>query len=205
MIVIKTTNGDRFINESEIKSVNHKKNGTIVLINFKDGTHDIVYQVESMFYTNKADTEIRDYGLALGATVRDVEYWKAMTKSAEDFIERLDILRNKYESFIINHIDTPEKGSYEERFIKEMKEEFNKRPGSIKKELEQFRKLTCYEYLIEKSDSKGDESKKSFELMTEEIEKLSNELDLYRDANKRLMKRNLWERIINKNKRLLMK
>ena len=77
MIVIKTANGDRFINEAEVKNVQHNKSACIVTIKFKDGTFDVAYGVESMYYTNKPDTEIRDNGLMLGGMTTDKEYWKA--------------------------------------------------------------------------------------------------------------------------------
>ena len=37
MIIIKTANGDRFINESEAQSVTHNKEYGYVVITFKDG------------------------------------------------------------------------------------------------------------------------------------------------------------------------
>ena len=65
MIVIKTANGDRFINEAEVKAVKHDKQHALVLITYKDGTMDGAYQVESMTYTNKTEAEVRDKGLVL--------------------------------------------------------------------------------------------------------------------------------------------
>ena len=49
MIVIKTSNGDRFINEAEVKNVQHNKSACIVTIKFKDGTFDVAYGVESIY------------------------------------------------------------------------------------------------------------------------------------------------------------
>ena len=63
MIIIKTANGDRFINESEAQSVTHNKEYGYVVITFKDGHSENAFQVESMYYTNKQDVEIRDNGL----------------------------------------------------------------------------------------------------------------------------------------------
>ena len=101
MIVIKTANGDRFINEAEVKNVQHNKSACIVTIKFKDGTFDVAYCVESMYYTNKADTEIRDNGLMLGGAIEDSEYWKEMCKSAESFITDLQTWRNDLENFFL--------------------------------------------------------------------------------------------------------
>lgn len=67
MIIIKTANGDRFINESEAQSVTHNKEYGYVVITFKDGHSENAFQVESMYYTNKQDVEIRDNGPRKGA------------------------------------------------------------------------------------------------------------------------------------------
>ena len=47
MIIIKTANGDRFINESEAQSVTHNKEYGYVVITFKDGHSENAFQVES--------------------------------------------------------------------------------------------------------------------------------------------------------------
>ena len=57
MIIIKTANGDRFINESEAQSVTHNKEYGFVVITFKDGHSENAFQVESMYYTNKQDAK----------------------------------------------------------------------------------------------------------------------------------------------------
>ena len=98
MIVIKTANGDRFINEAEVKNVQHNKSACIVTIKFKDGTFDVAYGVESMYYTNKADTEIRDNGLMLGGAIENSEYWKEMCQSAEEYVMKIHSEIQPYEN-----------------------------------------------------------------------------------------------------------
>ena len=138
MIVIKTANGDRFINEAEVKNVQHNKSACIVTIKFKDGTFDVAYGVESMYYTNKADTEIRDNGLILGSTTTDKEYWKEMAQSAEQFIQDLQHWRNELENFILGYLGQPDE-PYAVRFVKEMEEKRHK-VEDLKSDLDQLKR-----------------------------------------------------------------
>ena len=198
MIVIKTANGDRFINEAEVKNVQHNKSACIVTIKFKDGTHDVACQVESMTYTNKADTELRDNGLMLGSVTTDKEYWKEMAHSAEEYVKRLVERRGELEYFITSRIKKPEEGSYEERFINEIRDAQRDRPGSYSEELRQYRDYPYFQKVREDSHLKGDETEKAFTRLTKEIEKITDENRRHREAFERIMKRNLWQRIVNK-------
>ena len=198
MIVIKTANGDRFINEAEVKAVKHDKQHALVLITYKDGTMDGAYQVESMYYTNKAETEVRDNGLVLGGVTTDKEYWKEMAHSAEEYVKRLVERRGELEYFITSRIKKPEEGSYEERFINEIRDAQRDRPGSYSEELRQYRDYPYFQKVREDSHLKGDETEKAFTRLTKEIEKITDENRRHREAFERIMKRNLWQRIVNK-------
>ena len=189
MIVIKTANGGRFINEAEVKNVQHDKSACIVTIKFKDGTFDVAYCVESMYYTNKADTEIRDNGLMLGGAIEDYEYWKEMCKSAESYVKRVCERRGELESFILNYIGTPEAGSYQERFIREMKEARSERDNNYEDELSNYRDF--HKVRVD-SKLKGDEAEKEFKRLTKALQTQTEWADRYKEANERLMKRNLW-------------
>ena len=199
MIVIKTANGDRFINEAEVKNVQHNKSACIVTIKFKDGTFDVAYQVEAMYYTNKADTELRDNGLMLGSVTTDKEYWKEMAQSAEQFVERLIERRNDLENFIFEVKEHPDSSpEYRERFIERIREERNERPGYKGDELRKYRDYPYFQKVREESHLKGDEAEKQFAQLTKNLQTQTEWADRYKEANERLMKRNLWERIINK-------
>ena len=198
MIVIKTANGDRFINEAEVKNVQHNKSACIVTIKFKDGTSDVAYGVESMYYTNKADTEIRDNGLMLGGAISDKEYWREMCKSAEEYGKRVCEQRGKLEYFIIDYFGTPEAGSFQESFINKMKEARTERANNYEDELRQVRDLPYNRRVSDESKQKGDEAEKEFTKLTKALQTQTEWADRYKEANERIMKRNLWERIINK-------
>ena len=197
MIVIKTANGDRFINEAEVKNVQHNKSACIVTIKFKDGTFDVAYGVESMYYTNKADTEIRDNGLILGSTTTDKEDWKEMAQSAEQFIQDLQHWRNELENFILGYLGQPDE-PYAVRFVKEMEEKRSERPDYQKDELERYRSQPWFMKLREESHLKGDEAEKQFAQLTKNLQTQTEWADRYKEAGERIMKRNLWQRIVNK-------
>lgn len=197
MIVIKTANGDRFINEAEVKNVQHNKSACIVTIKFKDGTFDVAYGVESMYYTNKADTEIRDNGLVLGGAIKDSEYWKEMCKSAESFITDLQTWRNDLENFILGYLGQPNE-PYAVRFVKEMEEKRSERPNCKSDELERYRDRPWYIKLREDSKLKGDEAEKEFTKLTKALQTQTEFVERYKEAGERIMKRNLWQRIVNK-------
>ena len=198
MIVIKTANGDSFINESEINEVRHNKSGCIVIVNYKNGTHDVLYRVESLYYTNKSDIEVRDNGLMLGAITTDKEYWNEMAKSAESYVERLCQRRSELEYFILRYIGTPEEGSYQKRFIEEMKENMSKRANNYEDELRNYRDYPYFQKVRQDSKLKGDEAEKCFDQLTKNLQTQTQWADRYREANERIMKRNLWQRILNK-------
>lgn len=198
MIVIMTANGDRFINEAEVKNVRHNKSACFVTIKFKDGTFDVAYQVESMYYTNKADTEIRDNGLMLGSTTTDKEYWKEMAQSAEQFVESLIERRNDLEDFIFQVAEHPDSSpEYRDRFIKEIREQRNER-GYKGDELRKYRDYPYFHNVRVNSKLKGDEAEKEFTRLTKALKTQTEWADRYKEAYERLLKRNLWQRIVNK-------
>ena len=123
MIIIKTANGDRFINESEAQSVTHNKEYGYVVITFKDGHSENAFQVESMYYTNKQDVEIRDNGLLMAAVASDVEYYKEMNESACRYLERMDEQRSRLENMVLEMYEHPDSSpEYRKRFVEELRE-----------------------------------------------------------------------------------
>ena len=199
MIVIKTANGDRFINEAEVKNVQHNKSACIVTIKFKDGTFDVAYQVESMYCTNKQDVEIRDNGLLMAAVASDVEYYKEMNESACRYLKEVADRRNQMERMVVEMYESLD-GSpeYRKRFVDEIKEVWSNRPGTIKAELDEHRTMPYYHKLRQDSHEKGKEIEKEFVRMSAKIKELEEWKERYRKAGERLMLRNLWQRIFNK-------
>lgn len=198
MIIIKTANGDRFINEAEVKAVSHNKEYCFVVITYKDGTTENAFQVERIYYTNKADTKIEDDGLLLSAVRSDAEYFKQLNKSAEYIVDKLTRERTELEYFILNFIGKPD-DPYAQRRIKEIEEARQARLEYGGDELRHYRSEgNWYPMLRMESREKGEETDKEFARLTDKIKHLTEMGQRYDDANKRIMNRNLWQRIINK-------
>ena len=202
MIVIKTANGTRFVNESEVQSVEHKKKLMVSVITFKDGHMESDSQVIEILYTNKQDKEIKDDGLMMQALASDVKYYRVLKDSAEDYLKDMAHYRGQYESIIdrmYEHIKDEEHVELFKNFVEEMREKRRQRSGNVINELDE--KRDGYHYIhklrVESSEA-GKQIEEEFKRMTNEIESLSSWAKRYEEANERLMKRNLWERIINK-------
>ena len=82
MIIIKTTNGDMFVNEKLTQIVQHdKQNKMVVIRSSKDGLNCNIQNVECVIYTNDAQpTSWQDEGSAL-------------EKARKDNDEKLDIIK----------------------------------------------------------------------------------------------------------------
>jgi gas vesicle protein len=202
MIVIRTANGTRFVNESEVQSVKHRKKLGMSVIVFKDGHIESDSQVTGILYTNKESTEIRDDGLMIAAIAKDVEYYRSLKDSAEEYLKDMAHYREQYESIIdrmYEHIKDEEHVELFKNFVEEMREKRSQRSGNVIDELNE--KRDGYHYIhklrVESSEA-GKQIEEEFKRMANEIESLSSWAKRHEEAYKRQMKRNLWERIINK-------
>jgi hypothetical protein len=199
MIIIKAADGGKFVNESEMQSVTHNKKYGFVVITFKDGHSENIFQVESMYYTNKQDVEIRDNGLMMAAVASDVEYYKEMNESASRYLEEVADRRNQMERMVVEMYESPDSSpEYRKRIVNEIKEKWSNRPGTIKSELDEHRTMPYYHKLRQDSHEKGEEIQKEFVRMSAEIKNLEEQKERYRKASERIMLRNLWQRIFNK-------
>ena len=141
MIIIKTANGDRFINESEAQSVTHNKEYGYVVITFKDGHSENAFQVESMYYTNKQDVEIRDNGLLLEM----YEHPDSSPEYRKRFVEELRESRSNRPGTIKSELDEHRTMPYYRKLRedshekgKEIEKEFVRMSAKIK-ELEEWK------------------------------------------------------------------
>lgn len=207
MIVIRTANGTRFVNESEVQSVKHRKKLGMSVILFKDGHIESDSQVTDMLYTNKESTEIRDDGMMMAAIAKDVEYYRELKDSAEEYLKDMAHYRTALESIIdrmYEHIKDEEHVELFKNLVEEMREKRRQRPGNVIDELDEKRgEYPYFHELRLKSQEAGKQVEEEFKRMANEIEGLARWGKRREDAIERLMKRNLWERIINKKTYLL--
>lgn len=204
MIVIKTTDGIRFINENEVKQVEHRKNGAMVIITYNNGSLDTAFQVESVMYTNKSESEINDHGLVLGAVTADMEYWKERAKCAEYFAKDLADYRNELEHVIQSYMGKGQlgEGCYAAYYSERIKEKQKDRPSSFSNELESYQNFPCFNQVRKNGREKGDKFKNGFNRLTQEIKEKQKMLDIYKMTIYELLNRNLWQRIRNSKKGL---
>jgi hypothetical protein len=202
MIVIKTANGTRFVNESEVQSVEHKKKLMVSVITFKDGHMESDSQVIEILYTNKQDKEIKDDGLMMQAIASDAKYYRELNDSAEEYLKDMAHYRGQYEDIIdrmYEHIKDKENEEFLKNFVEEMREKRRQRSGNVIDELNEKRDGYPYFFkLRQESSEAGKQVEEEFKRMSNKIEGLARWGKRREEANERLMKRNLWERIINK-------
>jgi gas vesicle protein len=190
------------VNESEVQSVKHRKKLGMSVIVFKDGHIESDSQVTGILYTNKESTEIRDDGLMIAAIAKDVEYYRSLKDSAEEYLKDMAHYREQYESIIdrmYEHIKDEEHVELFKNFVEEMREKRSQRSGNVIDELNEKRDGYPYFFkLRQESSEAGKQVEEEFKRMSNEIEGLARCGKRREDAVERLMKRNLWERIINK-------
>ena len=87
MIIVKTSNGDMFVNEKETQIVQHDKaNKMVVIRSQKDGLNCNIKDVESIIYTNEAHpTMWKDEGSEL----------ETLKKQLDDVCRLMDRYRKK--------------------------------------------------------------------------------------------------------------
>ena len=199
MIVINSEKGKVFVNEAEIVEVRHHKIARMVTVVPKSGCAQNYYQVDDVYYTNKKEVEIHDNGLLLSAAIKDAEYYKEMNRTSEDFIKELGRLRQRLENFIIENFEEPSDSQYCLRFIETVREEHNKRPDDVMDELKEKRDYPFYTKIRNSAENGGKQIEKEIANLTKELDKQSDFAKRYEDAYYRIMKRNLWQRILNKS------
>lgn len=212
MIIIKTANGTEFINEAETKWITHNKDNAEVLFAHPLESHQKIFQVESVLYTNKENTEYEDNGLALTAALKDRQFYGQLQQSTEEFAEQLYRSRSELEIFIIQREELFTK-DYEKAFVKRIREKIKERPGTCHQELTQFQDMSFFNEIRKNADQYGKEVTKWVESMTarlceldaeiskkcREIYELETENTSLKYKIKRMTLRGLWERIINKD------
>lgn len=199
MIIIETTNGVRMLNDQEVAQVRHNKQYASAIIMFKNGSVEYADRVQNVIYNNKENQEISDSSFMLTAALMDAEYYRELSQSAERYLEQMADYRSQLENMVQQMYEHPDDDkAYRERFVREMREVRAKRPDTIKKELDEHRDMPYYRHLRHESREKGDAVAKEFDRMTAEIANLRKMNDRYQSASERIMKRSLWQRIINK-------
>jgi hypothetical protein len=209
MIIIKTAKGALFVNENDVTSVAHNKDFAHARIDYKNRNTEYIGQVENIYYTNETNVKIQDDGLMLHAAISDSEYYKQLNESTYNYLKRMAEWRSKLEYMVVKMHENPDtEKDYRERFVKELREQRKDRPGTLDKELDEYRTMPYYSKLQKDRIEKGKEVEKEFARMAAKIEELEEERKrlmngaeqknlYYKTREDYLMNRSLWQRIIN--------
>ena len=203
MIIIKTTNGDVFVNEAEMMHVQHLHDTRQVKIEKRTGTTTI-NDVETITYTTK-EMEWKDDGSNLAhlhkllvQTERQLWHLKSLAEQREDAMREFDRkLWNVNQELECDNMDN----------VKSILKNYMERRPSIIEHLEESEKsledakTETYRIAQEQIKQDNELERQRQEQRKELEEEIANIRRKYFDAvteNCRLLSRNLWQRIINK-------
>lgn len=212
MIIIKTTNGDQFINDATVNRVAHNRDTHTVTIHkgtvgtFQYAEHTIEH-VEGVIYTNEAQaTQWQDEG-SLIKKLQDIIYrQKHELEFLGEQVKRLQSDLRHYSSDIIQVIDYHKESEMSADMAKRIRDDAETMKESGNRNIWELR--TSYEK--EQPDSKSAEtaligelneqlessfaSIRQLEAKLKEAERMK---EAYKQGSERLYERNLWQRIVN--------
>ena len=212
MIIVKTTNGDQFINDATMNRVAHNRDTHTVTIHkgtvgtFQYAEHTIEH-VEGVIYTNESQaTQWQDEGSVIKKMQDVIDKQKHELGFLSEMVKRLQSDLRHYSSNIIQVINYRKEGDMSDETAKRIRDDAETMKAIGNKNIWELRAP----YDKEQPDSKSTETA----LIAELNEKLENNFanirqleaklkeadrmkEAYRQGSERLYKRNLWQRIKN--------
>jgi hypothetical protein len=212
MIIVKTTNGDQFINDATVNRVAHNKETHTVTIHkgtvgtFQYAEHTIEH-VEGVIYTNEAQaTQWHDEGSLIKKLQGIIDQQKHELGFLNEMVKRLQSDLRHYSSNIIQVINYRKEGEMSDETAKRIRDDAETMKASGNRNIWELRAP----YDKEQPDSKSTETALIAELnehlessfaSIRQLEAKLKEADLMketlRQCSERLYERNLWQRIVN--------
>lgn len=212
MIIVKTTNGDQFINDATVNRVAHHRDTHTVTIHkgtvgtFQYAEHTIEH-VEGVIYTNEAQaTQWEDEGSTIKKMQDIIDKQKHELGFLGEMVKRLQSDLRHYSSNIIQVINYRKDGEMSDETAKRIRDDAETMKASGNRNIWELRAS----YDKEQPDSKSTETALIAELNEQlennfanirQLEAKLKETDrmreAYRQGSERLYKRNLWQRIKN--------
>ena len=212
MIIIKTTNGDQFINETDVSRVEHCKDTHTVNIykgtvgTFQYAEHTIEH-VEGICYSNESQpTSWSDEGSVIKKMQDVIDKQKHELGFLNEMVKRLQSDLRHYSSNIIQVINYRKEGEMSDETAKRIRDDAETMKASGNRNIWELRAP----YDKEQPDSKSTEtaliaelneqlessfaSIRQLEAKLKEAERMK---EAYRQGSERLYERNLWQRIVN--------
>lgn len=177
MIIIKTAQGNRFVNENSVRDVKHIKDDAIVRIVYNGGTIDTIYQVESVCYTNKHDIEVKDNGLALEETARSLEFYEQEAQWTKNYAKQMYDRCQTLERVIIEYEKSLDR-EYIVLHARRIKDERDQRQGDFELDLRAFQDAhMLYPERHKKVHEYGKNVADTFAKLTARIAELSKQIE----------------------------
>lgn len=212
MIIVKTTNGDEFINDATVNRVAHNRETHTVTIHkgtvgtFEYAEHTIEH-VEGVIYTNEAQaTSWSDEGSLIKKMQDVIDKQKHELGFLNEQVKRLQSDLRHYSSDIIQVIDYHKEGEMSADTAKRIRDDAETMKESGNRNIWELR--TSYEK--EQPDSKSAETALIGELneqlessfasirqLEEKLKEADRMKEAYKQGSERLYERNLWQRIVN--------
>ena len=206
MIVIKTANGDIFVNESEIVSLHHNRDThTVDLVKKNAGTlsnlqPDTITNVEAVIYLNdKQPAQWCDEGSAVRHLQKSIDSYRKELVCRDEIIktlkDKLLHLGHECVQYIqYSKFETPDGRKYLRDIGEDAKAYVNH--GEDKIFMREY--MQSYKHPEELEADEIARLNAQVERMDQELREKDKWAGAYHQANERLMKRSLWHRIVNK-------
>ena len=209
MIIIKTTNGDQFINDATVNRVAHNRNTHTVTIHkgtvgtFEYAEHTIEH-VEGVIYTNEAQaTQWQDEGSLIKKMQDVIDQQKHELEFLGEMVKRLQSDLRHYSSDIIQVINYRKEGEMSDETAKRIRDDAETMKASGNRNIWELR----VPYDKEQPDSKTaligelneqlESSFASIRQLEEKLKEADRMKEAYKQGSERLYERNLWQRIVN--------
>lgn len=212
MIIVKTTNGDEFINDATVNRVAHNRDTHTVTIHkgtvgtFQYAEHTIEH-VEGVIYTNEAQaTQWQDEG-SLIKKLQDIIYrQKHELEFLGEQVKRLQSDLRHYSSNIIQVIDYLKEGEMSAETAKRIRDDAETMKASGNRNIWELRASYVKEHpdsktaetaLIGELNEQLESSFASIRQLEEKLKEADRMKEAYKQGSERLYERNLWQRIVN--------
>ena len=213
MIIVKTTNGDQFINDATVNRVAHNKDTHTVTIHkgtvgtFQYAEHAIEH-VEGVIYTNEAQaTQWQDEGSLIKKLQGIIDQQKHELGFLNEMVKRLQSDLRHYSSNIIQVINYRKDGEMSDETAKRirddaetMKESGNRNIWELRAPYEKERpdSKTAETALIGELNEQLESSFASIRRIEAQLKEAVRMKEAYKRGSDKLYARTLWQRILNK-------
>lgn len=212
MIIIKTTNGDQFINDATVNRVAHNRDTHTVTIHkgtvgtFQYAEHTIEH-VEGVIYTNEAQaTQWQDEGSLIKKLQDIIDQQKHELEFLGEQVKRLQSDLRHYSSDIIQVINYRKEGEMSDETAKRIRDDAETMKESGNRNIWELRAPYDKEHpdskteetaLIGELNEQMERSFASIRQLEAKLKEAERMKEAYKQGSERLYERNLWQRIVN--------